>query len=414
MVSGQPTTVDVGVDPAGLAPGIYRGVTTFSFDDGSARPVNLLLTVAPNGPVALKASQRRQNGCARSEVAPVFQLLGGTAPIPAAWPAAIEVAVVDDCGGPMAEGSVVVDFTNIRSPSLALASSGDGLWTATWSVPNVGQQSMASVTVTATDPGGLSGSFTQAVSVEPNPTPAPKVNQGGVVHAASFVKDPLGPGTIISIFGENLSSEPLSGGKSAKPPLPLPTELAGTEISLGGRRLPLLFSREDQVNAILPFEVIDRLNESLPLLVRRTDAQSLSISEPVFVMVARPGVFTQNRSGSGPGVIQRHPDPELVSEINPVQAGDAIIIYCTGLGEVTPPVISGEAAPGPPFAVTAEQVTVTIGGLPAKVLFAGLTPEFASLYQVNAVVPPGIAQGEVEVAVSIAGQTSSLVTVAVE
>ena len=71
-------------------------------------------------------------------------------------------------------------------------------------------------------------------------------------------------------------------------------------------------------------------------------------------------------------------------------------------------------APGSPLAETAEQVTVTIGGLAAKVLFAGLTPTFASLYQVNAVVPQGVAQDEVEVAVSIAGQTSSLVTVAVE
>ena len=107
-------------------------------------------------------------------------------------------------------------------------------------------------------------------------------------------------------------------------------------------------------------------------------------------------------------------DFQTVTEANPVKVGDAIIICCAGLGEVTPPVASGSAAPGPPFAVTAEQVTVTIGGLPAKVLFAGLTPEFASLYQVNAVVPQGVAQGEVEVAVSIAGQTSSVVTVAVE
>ena len=412
VVSSQPTTIDFGVDPVGLAPGIYRGATTFSFDDDSTRTVNLVLAVAPTGRLTLKASQRRQNGCVRSEVAPVFQLLGGTAPIPAGWPAVIEVAVVDDCGDPMAAGSAVVDFTNISSPSLALASSGDGLWTATWNVPSVEQQSMAGVTVTVTDPGGISASLTQAVSVAPNPTPAPSVNQGGIVHGASFVQDPLGPGTIVSIFGQNLSTEPISAGQAALG-LPLPTELAGTEISLGGRRLPLLFSREDQVNAIVPFELTDRLNESLPLLVRRTDAQSVSVSEPVFVMAARPGVFTQSQSGIGPGAIQ-NVDFQTVTQANPVKAGDAIVIYCAGLGEVDPPVASGTAAPGSPLAETAEQVTVTIAGLPAQVLFAGLTPSFASLYQVNAVVPQGVAQGEVEVTVSIAGQTSSLVTVAVE
>ena len=69
-------------------------------------------------------------------------------------------------------------------------------------------------------------------------------------------------------------------------------------------------------------------------------------------MVARPGVFTQNlvrqwsrRRSKGTQT------PAPVSETNPVQAGDIIIIYCAGLGAVTPPVASGAAAPGlGPFA----------------------------------------------------------------
>ena len=414
VAPGDPTTIGVQADSINLNPGTYRGLMRLLFDGDLSRTVDVVLVVAPNDTAQLKPSRRFQNGCIPSEVAPVFQLLGGTAPIPAGWPAAIEVTVVDDCGAPMEQGSAIVDFTNISSPSLALGHSGSGVWTATWNVPNIAQQSMAGVTVTATDPGGIIGSLTQAVSVAPNLTPAPRVNQGGVVHAASFVNDPLGPGTIVSIFGQNLSAEPLSGGKGAEPPLPLPTELAGTEISLGGRLLPLLFSREDQVNAIVPFELTDRLNESLPLLVRRTDTLSFSISEPVFVMAARPGVFTQNLSGSGPGVIQRHPHPELVSETNPVQAFAAIIIYCAGLGEVTPAVISGEAAPGSPLARVDGEVVVTIGGLEAQVLFAGLTPTFASLYQVNVIVPQGLSPGQAEVVVSIDGQTSTVVTLFVE
>ena len=412
MVSSQPTTVEVEVDPGGLAPGIYRGVVDFSFDDDSTRSVNVVLSVVPGDAASLQRISGAKNGCTRSEVAPVFRTLGGTSPIPAAWPASIEVEVVDDCGLPMEQGSTIVDFTNVSSPSLALAPSGDGLWTATWTVPNITQQSMAGATVTATDPGGISGSMTQSVAVAPNAAPAPKVSRGGVVHSGSFVKDPLGPGTILSIFGENLSSEPVTGGQAATA-LPLPTELAGTSITLGGQPLPLLFSREDQVNAVLPFEVADRVDESLPLLVRRNDAQSISVSEPVFVTTARPGVFTQDASGRGPGTIQDI-NFQIVSAANPVKAGDAIIIYCTGLGSVIPQVTTGEAAPNSPLAVTVEEVSVTIGGLPAQVLFAGLTPGLTSLYQINVIVPPGVPAGDAEVVVSVAGQTSSVVTVAVE
>jgi len=50
----------------------------------------------------------------------------------------------------------------------------------------------------------------------------------------------------------------------------------------------------------------------------------------------------------------------------------------------------------------------------AQVAFSGLTPGFAGLYQVNAVVPSGIAAGDtVPVVLSVAGQTSPAVTMAV-
>jgi uncharacterized protein (TIGR03437 family) len=51
---------------------------------------------------------------------------------------------------------------------------------------------------------------------------------------------------------------------------------------------------------------------------------------------------------------------------------------------------------------------MTVGGLPAPVGFAGLAPGFASLYQINAIVPEGVTPGEVDVIVSISGQPSTV------
>ena len=245
---GEPTNIAVEVLPEGLDAGIYRGLLRLQFDGELTRTVEVLLVVSRGAAISLKLpTPISQGDCSRTEVAPVFKVLGGTSPIPAGWPASIEVEVVDNCADKMTEGSVVVDFANIAFPSLALGHTGSGLWTGTWSVPSAAPESMAVVTVSATDPGGIGGSVSQALTVSPNPSSPPRVAPGGVVHSASFVTDPLAPGTIVSIFGSNLSSEPVSSGGRSANSVPLPTELAGTQLILGGRPLPILFSREDQV-----------------------------------------------------------------------------------------------------------------------------------------------------------------------
>ncbi|MBZ5595662.1 MAG: hypothetical protein LAP39_25770 [Acidobacteriia bacterium] len=95
------------------------------------------------------------------------------------------------------------------------------------------------------------------------------------------------------------------------------------------------------------------------------------------------------------------------------KAGDVIVVYCAGLGTVTAPVASGAAAPADPLSRTVTPV-VTIGGLPAQVMFSGLTPGYAGLYQVNAVVPAGVTPGDdVPLVLTIAGQASPAVTIAV-
>ncbi len=60
-------------------------------------------------------------------------------------------------------------------------------------------------------------------------------------------------------------------------------------------------------------------------------------------------------------------------------------------------------------------VTVTIGGLPAKMLYAGAAPGLvAGVVQINVVIPQGIAGGDVPAEVTIGGLGSQAgVTVAV-
>lgn len=174
--------------------------------------------------------------------------------------------------------------------------------------------------------------------------------------------------------------------------------------------MPILYTSNGQVNAVVPYGLTP--NTSQQVLVQR-DA-TLSVPVSVDVGPAQPGVFFQAPM-QGIIIAYRGQTNFLAAPGSPATAGDVLVIYSAGLGPVIPAVADGVGAPSNPPATTTSQPTVTIGGINAPIQFSGLAPGFVGLYQVNAVVPPGVTPGnQVPVILSIAGQTSPPVTIAVK
>ena len=100
-----------------------------------------------------------------------------------------------------------------------------------------------------------------------------------------------------------------------------------------------------------------------------------------------------------------HAEGSPVSSDNPAAAGEVLVAYATGLGPVTVNVPTGQAAPASPLAITMELPTITIGGVPAEVVFSGMAPGFVGLYQVNVQVPTSVAGGSrIVLVLKIGGQ----------
>ncbi len=191
--------------------------------------------------------------------------------------------------------------------------------------------------------------------------------------------------------------------------LPLPTALGGSTVVLAGVAMPLLFSSDGQVNAVVPYETT--VNTAQQVILTR--GSSTSVPQPLTVADAAPGIFTKDSSGKGQGVIFG-PSSNLADSAHPVKAGDIVVIYCTGLGRVSPAVPTGSPAPLSPLSNVISPASVTVGGIAATPMFAGLTPSFVGLYQVNVAIPAGITPGDqVPVFITAAGQPSLPVTIAV-
>ena len=80
---------------------------------------------------------------------------------------------------------------------------------------------------------------------------------------------------------------------------------------------------------------------------------------------------------------------------------DTITLYGIGFGQVNQGIPPGEIAQGQTS--LAAPVTVTIGGQPATVNYAGLAPGFVGLYRFNVVVPNVPASAAAPVTVSLGG-----------
>jgi uncharacterized protein len=147
-------------------------------------------------------------------------------------------------------------------------------------------------------------------------------------------RDTLAPGSLVTIYGQNLTSgSSLAGGDAMR--------LAGTSVLLNGAAVNIIYASPTQINLRLPLD--------LPADPRLQVRSGIVTSDAARARLAptTPGIFTATYPAS------------------------AITLWCTGLGAVD--------ARG----LTRLTPTVTVNGVNAEVLYSGLAPGFPGLYQVN-------------------------------
>jgi uncharacterized protein (TIGR03437 family) len=310
--------------------------------------------------------------------------------------------------------SQTISVTNIGGGSLGFTVSVTNA-TGNWlSVSPSSTVAPAMVTVLANSAGLAQGSYNDTITITPLPSTgatngpvtipvglavsAPAVPEGGVVNAAIF-KATVSPGSIVSLFGTNLSNSTASATST-----PLPTTLAGTQVLVNGVPAPLFYVSPLQINLQLPIG----LSGSVKVTV--ISGTTTGVTSTVILTSESPGIFVT--SGTQGAVLNQDSSPN--SSTNPATVGSVIGIYATGLGSTNPPLAAGEAGSASlPFNVTVDSVTVLINGQIAPVQFSAAAPGFAGLFQINATIPTGTPVDDfVPLQIQINGQSSNTVTFA--
>ena len=180
-----------------------------------------------------------------------------------------------------------------------------------------------------------------------------------VVNAATFTAG-IAPGGIMAIFGTGLA---------ATSPANSPATSPATSVDMDGTALRLLYTSPFQINAEVPAGMAPGVH------TLRIQSPFGGAQQPVTVSAVAPAIFLV---GNPPGGALVNQDNSLNGPANPLARGNALVIYCTGLGAVTK---SGQ------LSVASAPVTVVLNGTPLPASFAGLTPGYIGLYQVNVNIP---------------------------
>ena len=228
---------------------------------------------------------------------------------------------------------------------------------------------------------------------------APAYSAAGMVNASNYTPGPFAPNSIVSIFGSGLawSTQGLTADDIVNNTLP--TELNGTHVYVDDQWAPLLYVSNGQVNFLVPSNKL-----AMDVKIRVVSPSFTGPEITVTLVDAAPALF-QTAAGYA---IAAHLDNSLIAPGSPAQAGEIIVLYACGLGMTQPNTSPGAIPQSAAVIQRLSDLKVYLGGIainPASILYAGLSPGSAGLYQINLVLPDNLGT-DPEIRVAIADQSS--------
>jgi len=218
--------------------------------------------------------------------------------------------------------------------------------------------------------GDLAGVFTTAYltmnaphSVMATLAASPFIAPAGIKNAAGDTPNgTIAPGSIISVFGQNLATSLQIGQTN-----PLAQAIGGITVTVGNYLLPLLFVSPQQINAQVPIELADG---QYTLAVHQAGQED--VTGTFTVQRDSPGVYTQTNAQGTPLVLALHADGTPITSDSPARRHETISIFGTGFGPFDHTPVDGFlVAQGSNWQLTDPVAVLTDAGLTLAPSWAG-------------------------------------------
>lgn len=141
-------------------------------------------------------------------------------------------------------------------------------------------------------------------------------------NVASYAYSATPPGSVFTIFGQQLATRP-GGAVTTK----LPTELLTTSVTVNGQQVPLFYVDTEQIDAQMPWNIPGNSVASVVV----TNGTSTSNAAAVYVLAAgTPGISTYANNRA----VVINADGNVNSASDQAKVGDEVVVYFTGGGPV--------------------------------------------------------------------------------
>jgi uncharacterized protein (TIGR03437 family) len=204
-----------------------------------------------------------------------------------------------------------------------------------------------------------------------------------IANSAAGVAGLYAPNTFVTIYGQNLAyttasltAGDVSGGI-------LPTVLAGTGLRVLIDNIPadIYYVSPTQVNLLIPTSLAPG-----PVMLQLVVDALAGPAIPIMLQNAAPSFFQSDATT----VLGVHLDGSTITAASPAKAGEIVVLFASGLGPTNPAAVPNQIPQTAASVTPLSSFSMLINGVavsPQQILYAGVVPTFAGLFQINVQLP---------------------------